>query len=368
MPDPRLSRLARVLVDYSIDVQPNERVAISAPTLAAPLVEAVFLRVLERGGFPHLLLALPGLDSLFLQRASDAQLDYVSPLLQTAYGEFEGLVSLSAPANTRELSGVDPEKQGRRRKAMAPLSELILKRAAQGKYKWVGANFPVNALAQDAEMSLAEYEDFVYGACHVNGDDDPTAHWLGVRDTQQKLVDWLAPHDKVEIRGPNVDLRLSVKGRTFINACGRRNMPDGEIFTSPVEDSVEGWVRFSFPAVIYGRAVEGVELKFEAGRVVQAAAAKNEDFLLSCLDTDAGARVLGEFAIGTNFGIARFSRNVLFDEKIGGTIHLAVGAGFPDAGGLNRSGLHWDMVTDMRPDGQILVDGELLYEGGQFKV
>ncbi len=366
MPDPRVTRLAHVLVDFSIDVQPNERVAISAPTLAAPLVEAVFLRVLERGGFPHLLLALPGLDSLFFNHANDAQLDYVSPLLQTAYGEFEGLVSLSAPGNTRELSGVDPEKQRRRGQATAGLTQTILQRAAEGAFKWVGANFPVPALAQDAEMSLAEYEDFVYAACHVAGDGDPVAHWLAVRAEQQRIVDWLLPHDRVEIRGPNIDLRLAIQGRRFINASGLRNMPDGEIFTSPLEDSAEGWVRFSFPAVVYGREVEGVELKFEAGRVVQASAAKNQEFLLSCLDTDAGARVLGEFAIGTNFGITRFSRNVLFDEKIGGTIHLAVGAGFPDAGGHNQSGLHWDMVTDMRDGGEIWVDGDLIYQSGHF--
>jgi aminopeptidase len=368
MPDPRVVRLAQVLVDYSINVQPGQRVAITGLTPVAPLVEAVFERVLEQGGHPQLLLGLPGLEALFFRRASDAQLAFVSPFFHMVAGEFEGHISLGGASNTRQLNGVDPARQVIQRKALAPALETYMRRAAEGKLNWVVAQYPTDANAQDAEMSLRDYEDFVYGACHV---DDPAldsvAHWRRVSAEQQRLADWMKPHDQIAIRGPNVDLTLSVKDRIFINADGRRNMPDGEIFTGPVEDSANGWVRFTYPVVAFGREIDGIELKFEHGRAVQASARKNEEFLLSALDTDAGSRYVGEFAIGTNFGITRFTKSILFDEKLGGSFHMALGAGYPDTGSRNKSGLHWDMICDMR-EGEIRVDGELFYQGGAFKV
>ncbi len=368
MPDLRIVRLAQVLVDYSVNVQPGERVTISAFTPAAPLVEAVFERVLERGGHPHLLLNLPGLPALLLRRASDAQLSYVSPFMRAAYEEFECLISLGGKSNTRELSGVDPARQAIQRQAAAPIIEKYFARTAAGEFKWVATEFPTDAAAQDAEMSLRDYEEFVYSACHVDDPAaDPVAYWRGISAEQQRLVDWMKPHDRVQVRGPNVDLTLSVKGRTFINADGQRNMPDGEIFTGPVEDSVEGWVRFTYPVVTQGREIDGIELRFEQGRVAAARATKNEAFLLSALDSDAGARYLGEFAIGTNFGIKRFTKSILFDEKLGGSFHMALGAGYPDTGSRNHSGLHWDMICDMR-EGEITVDGELFYQAGAFRV
>jgi aminopeptidase len=202
----------------------------------------------------------------------------------------------------------------------------------------------------------------------VAGDDDPVAYWRGVQAEQARLVDWLKGRERVTVRGPNVDLTLSIKDRTFLNADGQRNMPDGEIFTGPVEDSVSGWVKFTYPAVAYGREVEGVEITFEQGKVLKATARKNEDFLLKTLAMDPGAGYLGEFAIGTNFGIQRFTRSILFDEKIGGTIHMAFGAGYPETGSQNKSALHWDMICDMRADSEIRVDGDLLYQNGQFQV
>lgn len=368
MSDLRVSRLAQVLVDYCVKVQPGERVTLSAFTPAAPLVEAVFGRVLERGGHPHLMLNLPGLAALFLHRASDVQLAYVSPFARATYEEFECLISMGGKSNTRELSGVDPARQAIQRQAAAPLRETYFARTAAGTFKWVATEYPTDAAAQDAEMSLRDYEDFVYGACHVDDQAvDPVAYWQGVSAEQQRLVEWMKPHERVAVRGPNVDLTLSVKGRTFINADGQRNMPDGEIFTGPVEDSVDGWVRFTYPVVAFGREIEGIELKFEQGRVVQASAEKNEAFLLSALDSDAGARYIGEFAIGTNFGIKRFTKSILFDEKLGGSFHMALGAGYPDTGSQNHSSLHWDMICDMR-EGEIRVDGELFYQAGAFKV
>jgi aminopeptidase len=194
------------------------------------------------------------------------------------------------------------------------------------------------------------------------------ARWQAIHKMQQKLVDWLKGKKTLEVNGPNVELKLSIEGRTFINSDGTHNMPSGEIFTGPVEDSVEGWVHFTYPAVTQGREVEGIELTFEKGRVVKATAEKNEEFLLSQLDADEGARTLGEFAIGTNHGIDRFVKNILFDEKIGGTIHMAVGAGYPETGSQNESAIHWDMICDMRDGGEITADGELFYHAGEFTI
>ena len=216
-------------------------------------------------------------------------------------------------------------------------------------------------------MSLRDYENFVYGACFCDRE-DPVAEWQRVHAEQERVVQWLKGREQVKVVGPNADLTLSVKGRTFINSDGHHNMPSGEVFTGPVEDSAEGWVRFTYPAVHGGREVEGVELRFEAGKVVEATATKNEDYLLRMLDLDEGSRYLGEFAVGTNFGIQKFTKNILFDEKIGGSIHMAVGMGYPDTGSRNQSAIHWDMICDMRDGGEIWVDGDLLYKDGQFVI
>ena len=223
------------------------------------------------------------------------------------------------------------------------------------------------ALAQEAEMSLTEFEDFVFKSTFVD-QDDPVALWQGVHDEQERLIKWLAGKKAVSIRGAQVDLKMSIEGRTFINSAGDVNMPSGEIFTSPVEDSVEGWVQFSYPAVYQSVVVEGVRLEFEGGRVVKASAEKNEEFLHKMLDADEGARRLGELGIGTNTGITRFTRNILYDEKIGGSFHLAIGKGFAEAGGVNQSAIHWDLITDARQDTEMRADGEVFYKDGKFVV
>jgi aminopeptidase len=245
--------------------------------------------------------------------------------------------------------------------------KTYMQRAASGELRWVVTLFPTHAYAQDAEMSLSEYEDFVYGAC-MPDEDDPTAYWRRFSAWQQKIVDWLKGKERVHIVGPETDLRLSIAGRSFINSDGRRNMPSGEVFTGPVEDSAEGHVYFSYPAIYCGHQVTGVRLWFKDGKVVKATAEKNEDFLLETLDTDQGARYLGEFAIGTNEGITRFTGQILFDEKIHGSFHIAVGSGYPETGSKNQSAIHWDMICDMRAGGEIWVDDELLYRDGEFVV
>ena len=365
--DIRTERLAHVLVDYSVNVQPGDRVAIMSEPQAASLVRAVFERVLERGGHPITTVSLPGLDEIFYRRANDAQLTFVDPVRKMVIEEFEALISIRAATNTRALSGIDPARQAQHSKAMASLLQRYMERGASGELKWCGTLFPTPAYAQEADMSLREYEEFVYGTCFCDKE-DPVAEWERVHDEQQLVIDWLKGKNRVEVSGPNADLNLSIAGRTFINSDGHHNMPSGEVFTGPVEDSANGWVRFTYPAITGGRVVEGIELWFEDGKVVKATAQKNEDYLLQMLDTDERSRYLGEFAIGTNYGIKKFTKNILFDEKIGGSFHMAVGAGYPETGSINRSSIHWDMICDMRDGGEIRVDGELLYKNGQFVI
>lgn len=369
MADSRLQRLAHVLVNYSTRVQPGEKVAVQGTPAGEPLIDAVYAQVLAGGAYPHLLMSTPNTDEILLKRGSEAQLDYLSPFEKMVMDTFDTRIVIGAPVNTRTLSNVEPARLTRQRAARAPLMKSFMERSASGALKWVVAYYPTQALAQDADMSLRDYEDFVYGACHVSDDvADPVAHWHNVRAEQARLVAWLKGHDRLTVRGPNIDLSLSIRERTFINACGDKNMPDGEIFTGPVEESVNGWVRFTYPAIFSGREVDGIEIHFENGQAVKASAQKNADFLLSTLNTDAGSRYLGEFAIGTNYGITRFTRSILYDEKIGGTLHMAFGAGYPETGSKNTSALHWDMICDLRTDSEIRVDGELFYRNGQFVV
>jgi aminopeptidase len=219
----------------------------------------------------------------------------------------------------------------------------------------------------EAEIGYGAYQDFFYRACHATEATlDPVAYWQEIERQQRGFIERFEGHDQIELRGPYVDLRLSIKDRRFKNACGLNNLPDGEIYTGPVEESAQGWVRYTYPAVYQGRVVEGIELAFERGKVVKAGANKNEVFLLQMLDTDPGARYIGEFAIGTNFEIDRFTHNILLDEKIGGSFHMALGAGYPETGSRNKSIIHWDMICDLRADSEILVDGEVVYRNGGF--
>lgn len=242
-----------------------------------------------------------------------------------------------------------------------------MQRSAEGTYRWTFTQYPCGAYAQEADMSLRTYEDFVYAATFCD-QADPVAARHAVSNQQQHLVDWLAGKKHVQVTGANIDLSLSIEGRTFINSDGKRNMPSGEIFTGPVEHSVNGTVRFSYPAIHMGREVEGLELEFKDGKVIRASARKNEAFLLSQLNTDEGARYLGEFAFGTHYGIKQFTKSIMYDEKIGGTLHMAIGAGYPETGSTNRSSIHWDLICDMRQDSDVVVDGEVFYKNGEFQV
>ena len=365
MTDPRVRKFAEILVNHSARIVKGDRVLIEASQAALPLVRELYIQILEKGGMPHPMITIPEEKELFLAHASDEQLDYVPPFLKMAYENFESRIRIHSATNTRALTNVNTNRLQRHGKAFGEITAIQMRRGGVGEFKWVTTLFPTEAYAQDAEMSLSDYEDFVYRACHAN-EDDPIAFWNSVRDNQQAAIDHIQGHNQVILRGPNVDLSLSIKNRTFLNSAGIHNMPDGEIYTGPVENSVNGWVKFTYPAIYNGVAVEGAELTFSNGKVTKAKADKNQDFLLKMLETDAGSRYLGEFAIGTNFEIDQFTGQILFDEKIGGSFHMALGASYPETGGKNKSAIHWDMICDMREDAEILVDGELYYKNGKF--
>jgi aminopeptidase len=367
MTDPRVDKLADVLVNYSVAVQPGDRVLLRGDATAAPLLKAVYARTLQAGGHPLVVASLPGMEELLFRYASDEQLRHVPEPFKLAMETYDVTVNAMGTANTKALSGVDPARVVLRNRAQAALMKTFMQRSASGELRWVTTLFPTNAYAQDAEMDLSDYEDFVYGAC-LPDMDDPVGYWRRFSARQQKIVDWLRGKERVHVVGPETDLHLSVAGRVFVNCDGHENMPDGEVFTGPVEDSVEGHVHFSYPAIYQAREVTGVRLWFEHGRVVKASADKNEDFLLQALDTDPGSRYVGEFAIGTNEGITRFTRQILFDEKINGSFHMALGAGYPETGSQNESAIHWDMICDLRDGGEIWVDDELLYQDGKFAI
>jgi aminopeptidase len=367
MADPRVQTAAKILVDYSVNIQPGEFVYIGGAPEGTPLILAVYQRVLERGGHPWLRLSLDEVHEIFLKYASDAQLDYVPNVARQLIEDIDAHIEIWTETNTKALTNVDPAKQARAQAARRPINERFLERAAKKELRWATTVYPTLAIAQDAEMSLREFEDFCYGAALVH-EGDPIAAWKAVSKQQQRLIDWLQGKNEIRLVGPDTDLTLSVKGRVWINCDGHENFPDGEIFTGPVEDSVHGHVRFTYPACEGGHEVEDVRLWFENGRVVKATAAKNEGFLLAMLDTDERSRFLGEFAFGTNQGVQRFTKNILFDEKIGGTAHMALGAGYPETGSQNRSSIHWDMICDLRKGGEVWVDGVLFAKDGKFLI
>jgi aminopeptidase len=363
MADPRVQKLASVLVNYSLEAKVNQKMLITTNPLGEELALKVYEEGIRSGAHVMILCAFPREREILLKNASDAQMDFISPIDQMIYTDYNLILKIGAEQNTRALSAIDPKRISRRSRATQPLLKTMLGRINKGELKWCFTEFPTNASAQEADMSLADYEDFVYDAGKLNSS-DPVGEWKALSAQMQVLVNWLKGHDKVILKGNDIDLNLSIQGRSFIVADGKENFPDGEIYTSPVENSANGWVRFSYPAIFSGNEVTHVELWFEDGRVIKEKADKGQNLLTSALDTDAGSRVLGELGIGMNYAIPRFSKNMLFDEKLGGTFHLALGAGLPEAGGMNESGLHWDMLCDMH-DSQVTVDGELFYQKGK---
>jgi len=358
-------KLAKLLVNYSTKVRSGELVGIRYEPLASELALAVYKEVIRAGGQPFFETAPEGAAEAFYELASDAQLKQINPLTLWSRQKADVLISLFAPANTRALSLVDPKRLATASAARRPLSDIFMKRSASGELRWVLTQIATQALAQDAGMSLDQCQEFVSQAGRLDVD-DPAIYWQAFDRWQQTVVDSLnAKRDQVHIKGPNIDLTLSVKGREWINCSGSHNFPDGEVFTGPLETSANGWLKLKFPAFYNDNEVVDARLEFKDGRVVKATASRGEAFLNATLDTDPGARTLGELGIGTNEGIARPVGSILFDEKRVQTVHLAVGAGYPETGNTNQSSVHWDMIVDL-DDGQITIDDEVVYKDGAF--
>jgi aminopeptidase len=365
--DPRVVGLARILVQHSTRVTSGDVCTIEGESAAEPLLRAVYEEVLKAGGNPIVNMQLEGQGPIYFEHASNEQLEWISPTSEWAIEHADVRIAVMASSNTRELSGVPPERQKARQAATQHLMKKAMERSAAGEYRWALTLFPTNAYASEARMSLTAYEDFYYGACLAVAE-DPVAAWKKASEETERLRDWIEGREEVHVTGPGTDLKLGIAGRTFIAADGKHNMPDGEFFTGPVEDSAEGEITFHLPATYAGREVAGVRFRFEGGRVTDASAERGEEFLIEMLDTDEGARRLGELGIGTNYGIERGTGEILLDEKIGGTVHLAVGRSYPETGGVNESAIHWDMICDLRKGGRIEVDGETLQENGRFTV
>jgi aminopeptidase len=370
--DSRLIRLAKVLVRYSVGVKKGDLVSISGSTISEPLALEVYREVLDAGGHPWLRLAPDAAREIFFEHCQPHHLTYVSPIERAAANKIDVSIGIWADANTKAMSNVDPKLQATASKARQPLMKTFMRRSSlprtdPKRLRWTGTMYPNNASAQDAQMSLSDYADFVFRAGKLDKR-DPVKEWKKLGEAQQRLADRLEKGKEMHITAPNgTDIRFGIKGRNWINCDGHENFPDGEVFTGPLEDATEGVVHYSFPAVHGGREVNDIRFVFKGGKVVEASASSNEEFLFAMLDQDKGGRILGELALGTNYSIKNYSKNTLFDEKIGGTFHAAVGAAYPESGGKNQSGLHWDMVCALRKGGVVKVDGEVISRNGRFQ-
>jgi aminopeptidase len=365
MIDRRLEKYAYILVNHSLALKKDDLFVISGGVLAAPLIKEVYKQAIEAGANPYTRASVDGLSEIFYKHSSEKQLKYVSPISKFEIKNIDAQLSIISPTNTRNMTNVDPKKQAISSVAYRELHDIFLGRAAKKELRWCLTEYPTNAAAQDAEMSLEEYENFIFNAAHLNAK-NPIDYWKKVYREQEKIRKMLNTKKKIRVIAKDTDLTVSVAGRKWINCYGKENFPDGEIFTGPVENSADGFISYSFPASHGGREVNDIQLWFKKGSVVKAKASKGEKFLRTMLDMDNGSHKIGEFSFGMNQGIKQYIKNTLFDEKIGGTIHIAVGSSYPETGSKNKSGLHWDMMCDLRKNGEAYADGELVYKNGKF--
>ncbi|MFZ8791992.1 MAG: aminopeptidase [Thermosphaera aggregans] len=367
MLDPRISKQAEIIVDYSLNLKPGEEVVINASVEAIPLVRELVRKIVEKEAYPLLIrLDEESITEAFYKYAPQNVLTHVSIIEKEIVEKASASISIISPSHTKPLANVDPEKIKTRAQARRELNKIFLERSANGELKWVVTIYPTKALAQEAGMSISEYEDFVFRALYADAE-NPVAEWTRIGQELSKIAEFLNKVKELRFEGPGINLSLSVEGRRWISDDGKNNMPGGEVFTGPVEESVEGTVEFDYPAIWRGVEVEGVRLVFKNGRVVEASATRGEEFLKKMLNTDEGASRLGEIAFGLNYNINRHTKEILFDEKIGGTIHMALGASYPETGGKNVSSIHWDLIKDMSKS-RVYADGVLIYENGRFIV
>jgi aminopeptidase len=361
-----LQKYAHLLVNYSLDLKKGDRLYVQTTTLAEPLVRELYRETLKAGAIMEVDFAFREKNRIFMTEAEAHQLQYISPLFKAAMEEFEAYLFIRAPFNLHEDKNIDKSKSRIRQLATADLSRRYTERTGTRALKRSLCQYPTDAAAQEAGMSLEEYSQFVYNACKLY-EPDPQAAWLEVRKNQQHIVDFLNKCRNIHYKSPHMDLKFSCEGRIWMNSDGQTNMPSGEVYTSPVENSVNGRVHFTMTSLYGGNEVEGVTLWVKDGYIERWDARRNKEFLDMIFQVQ-GARRFGEAAIGTNYGITKITKNILFDEKIGGTVHLAVGNSYPQTGGKNESPVHWDMITDMREGGEIYADNILIYKNGLFVI
>ena len=363
--DNRIKKHAEVLLKYSIDLKKGEKIIIVGDVVTLPLIKESYRLAVELGALPQALINSEELKEILLKGGSEEQIKYVPDSIKKAFETVDVVLSFFGGANTRMLSNVDPKKLKLSAQGSSEITKIFVERVAKKELRWCATMFPNQANAQEANMSISEYEDFVYGAGYIDKK-DPIAEWKKMEKKQEDICNILNGKKHLRIVSRDTDLKMSIEGRRWVNCCGKVNFPDGEVFTGPIEDSVEGHIKFSFPGIYGGREIEDIQLTFERGKVINAMAAKGQELLGQLLETDKGARYVGEIAAGTNYNIKKFTKHMLFDEKIGGTVHLAIGRSIPESLGKNQSAIHWDMLCDMKKGGEIYADGELVYKDGKF--
>ncbi len=364
--NPILKKYADVLVNYSTAVKKNDLVIIYARGYSSqPLVKEIYKLCLENGANPIVRTSMDELSELFIKHANDDQLEFVDEMSRIEVEKADVMIFIGAPSNIKNTANCDPEKLAKRSKANHPILSRRLERSANNELRWVIADYPTNALAQEANMSLGEYSEFLINSCYLDLD-NPTQKWIEIDKEQKRIAQILNQTQKLRIVGDRTDITFSTKDRTWVPCSGNMNFPDGEIFTSPVEDSAQGKIYFDFPQNYQGSTAREVYLELKDGKVVEAHAQVGNEFLQNMIKLDEGASFVGEIAIGTNERIQSVTGNILFDEKIGGSIHMALGASYPEAGGKNKSGLHWDLIKNLKNQGKIYADDKLIYENGKF--
>lgn len=362
-------KLAKLAIYYSTNIEKGDRVFITGPSLASELFQAMYVETIKAGGHPLLLPQIEGVQELRMKYSSEEQLLYIDPIQKTVLSEFDSYIIIMGDYNTRKMSLVDPKLLTKVQSSPAnrEIWEILSKRIGNKDLKYLIVPFPCNALAQEANMDLFSYFEFIEKSLFLDKE-DPVEEWLVMDKRQDKICEQLKDTEKIQIVGEDTDLTMSVKGRLWINECGHLNLPDGEVLSAPVENSVNGHIRFTYPGIFQGKEIENIYLEFKDGKVIKASAGKGEEFLKEILKVE-NADILGEFAIGTNYGITKFTKNILFDEKLGGTLHCALGSGIEEAGSTNKCGIHWDIIKDMTtPGSKILADGKVIYEEGKWKI
>ncbi len=359
-----LEKFGKLVVDYCVSIKPKDEVIISSGIAGLEPIREVYKYVVMRGGYPRVIIRDEMLLEMFYKYGHPILLEHLSPIDEFIYEKIDAMINIGAPSHTKPLVSVNPEKIKKRSMATRKLTEIFMRRDAEGSLRWVVTAYPTLSAAQDAGFSPLEWREFVFQSMKLHKD-DPVREWQQLSTLQERIAKNLEKIDEIRITGDKVNLFLKVGGRTWISDDGKNNMPGGEVFTGPIEDSVEGEITFTYPSIWGGVEVENVKLVFKKGVVVEAKASKGEEFLKKMLETDDGARRLGEFAFGMNYDITRFTKQILFDEKIGGTIHMALGSSYPRTGGKNQSSIHWDMIKDMKK-GKVYGDGDLIYKEGRF--